>query len=152
MLYSFTLMSEQMTIHDGGEIRDAARKILRNYSGKKVFTFGGELGTGKTTLIKAICEVLGVTEKATSPTFAIVNEYTGVNHIFHLDLYRLRSLNEAIEIGIDEYLYSNNYCFIEWPELIIDLLPDETVMIKIFVGLQGERILNITKKGEQSDS
>jgi len=159
-----------ITIHSMEELPSAAKKILLHFPGKKIFAFGGEMGAGKTTLIKAICSELGVREKAVSPTFAIVNEYRvvgletnnrhevvgqGTNNgdaddhgnstlVFHIDLYRLRNLEEALDIGIDEYLSGNNYCFIEWPELIDKLLPDEAVKVKIEVRKNQERIVTLS--------
>jgi len=92
------------------------------------------MGAGKTTLIKAICEYLGVTEPATSPTFSIVNEYEGRDErIFHFDFYRLKNETEALDMGYEEYFYSGAYCFIEWPEKIPNLLPEHYVSIKIEV-------------------
>src|ERR1043165_4202195 len=124
-------MSLEIIIQNLRELPSTAKTILKSYEGKKVFAFSGELGAGKTTLIQALCEELRVKEKAVSPTFAIVNEYQGTEKIFHLDLYRVNNLNEALDIGIEEYLASGNYCFIEWPELLKDLLPVDTVMVKM---------------------
>lgn len=90
------------------------------------------MGAGKTTLIKSLCKYLGSNDNITSPTFAIVNEYTGKNgSIYHFDFYRLKTQTEALDIGFEEYLYSGNYCFIEWPEKIPDLLPNKYISIKI---------------------
>ena len=103
-------------------------------------------------MIQALCEELGVKEKTVSPTFAIVNEYQGTEKIFHIDLYRLNNLSEALDIGIEEYLASGNYCFIEWAELIKDLLPEDTVMIEIEVKRNGERrveVINSDESGEK---
>ncbi|HYV90792.1 MAG TPA: tRNA (adenosine(37)-N6)-threonylcarbamoyltransferase complex ATPase subunit type 1 TsaE [Chitinophagales bacterium] len=145
-------MSFQITIHHLDELRAAVKTILKGCPGKKVFAFYGELGAGKTTMIQALCEELGVKEKTVSPTFAIVNEYQGTEKIFHIDLYRLNNLSEALDIGIEEYLASGNYCFIEWAELIKDLLPEDTVMIEIEVKRNGERrveVINSDESGEK---
>ena len=122
-------MAFEITIHNPDELPQAAKTILDGCAGKKVFAFSGEMGSGKTTIIKAMCRELGLDSKAVSPSFAIVNEYTGATPVFHIDLFRLNNLNEALDIGIEEYLASGNYCFIEWPELIKNLLPEETVML-----------------------
>lgn len=97
-----------------------------------VITYIGDLGTGKTTLIKKLCEKLGVADNVTSPTYSIINEYESVNGpLYHIDLYRLEDVEEAMDIGIEDYLYSGNWCMIEWPQLIEDLLPDNYVRIEI---------------------
>ncbi|MBO5676803.1 MAG: tRNA (adenosine(37)-N6)-threonylcarbamoyltransferase complex ATPase subunit type 1 TsaE [Bacteroidaceae bacterium] len=101
-----------------------------------VFAFNGQMGAGKTTFIKALCEVLGVSETVTSPTFAIVNEYrsdeTG-ELIYHFDFYRIKKLDEAYDMGCEDYFYSGAVCFIEWPELVEELLPGNTVWVDIRV-------------------
>ena len=103
----------------------------------RVFAFYGEMGVGKTTFIRAICEALGVRETVTSPTFAIVNEYliedlsSSLKKVFHFDFYRIRRLSEAYDMGFEDYLYSGHVCFIEWPELVEELLPEDTVNVTI---------------------
>lgn len=113
-----------------------SQKLLENFPSARVFAFTGEVGAGKTTFIQSLCKQLGVTSAVTSPTFALVNEYPYTDiasglprSIYHLDLYRLRSIEEALEIGIEDYLYSQKYCFVEWPELVEPLLPADTVRI-----------------------
>ncbi len=115
------------------EISSAAKKIVEQMGDNKVFAFYGDMGAGKTTLISAICSELGVVEVVTSPTFSIVNEYQGNGNtvIYHFDCYRLESVQEAISIGLEEYLYSDNICLIEWAENIIDILPRNFVGIQI---------------------
>lgn len=107
--------------------------ILTNYTQDKIFCFYGNLGAGKTTLIKEICERLQVVDVITSPTYPIINEYkTNDNKVvYHIDLYRLKSLDEAINIGIEDYLYADNYCFIEWPDNFESILPDKHIKIKM---------------------
>ncbi|MFH0841403.1 MAG: tRNA (adenosine(37)-N6)-threonylcarbamoyltransferase complex ATPase subunit type 1 TsaE [Bacteroidota bacterium] len=133
----------RITIKDKRYLHSAARKLLRHYGGKKIFAFYGAMGAGKTTFIKTICDALGAIDTASSPTFTLVNEYrtkTG-EPLYHIDLYRIRNLIEVFDIGIEEYLYSGSYCFIEWPELAGNLLPEETVRVSITVTEDEARIL-----------
>lgn len=110
----------------------AAKTILNNLGNKKIITLSGDLGAGKTTLVKAIAKHLGVTENVSSPTYSLINEYQYGNQIlYHLDLYRLQSIDEALSIGIEEYLDSGSYCFIEWHNVIAPLLPIDVVNISI---------------------
>jgi len=106
---------------------EVAKDIVRNLSGSKIILFYGEMGAGKTTLIKEICRQLGVTDTISSPTFSVVNEYHTTNNkiIYHFDLYRIKNIEECFDLGMEEYLYSNNYCFIEWPEIALPLLPEK---------------------------
>lgn len=114
------------------ELDNAASEILTFDVNNRIFLFYGDMGAGKTTLIKSLCKQLGTGDNVTSPTFAIVNEYTGAkSNIYHFDFYRLKNQSEAMDIGFEEYLYSGNYCFIEWPEKIPDLLPLHYVTVKI---------------------
>jgi tRNA threonylcarbamoyladenosine biosynthesis protein TsaE len=115
------------------EMPDIARKILDEYPDERVFAFYGELGAGKTTLIKALCLTLGVKEDVTSPSFGIVNEYDagGVDLIYHFDFYRIQKLEEVLNIGYEEYLFSGYYCFLEWADKIEELLPDTCIYVTI---------------------
>jgi tRNA threonylcarbamoyladenosine biosynthesis protein TsaE len=126
------------------ELPKAARLLLKFCEGKKIFAITGEMGSGKTTFIKALCRELGVKEKAVSPSFAIVNEYRGEQPVYHIDLYRLSNEEEALAIGIEEYLASGNYCFIEWADRIEHLLPAEAVTVTVEVTEKQIRILNIS--------
>jgi len=111
-----------------------ASEIISFANNSRIFLFYGEMGAGKTTLIKSLCECLGITEPVTSPTFSIVNEYAGArNKIYHFDFYRLKDQTEALDMGYEEYFYSDAYCFIEWPEKIPDLLPEHYLGIHIKV-------------------
>ena len=125
----------QITIKTLSELPSAAKQLLQSCSGKKIFAFYGEMGSGKTTFIKALCEALGVGDRISSPTFSIVNEYSSAKgeKIFHFDFYRIKSLNEAYDMGYEDYFYSNAYCFIEWPEKIEELLPPDYVKVNISV-------------------
>lgn len=114
-------------------IAENARVFIDNMGENTVFAFYGKMGAGKTTFTKALCEALGVQDVINSPTFAIVNEYEAGNGdpIYHFDFYRIKRLSEAYDIGVDDYFYSGNLCFIEWPELVEDILPEETVKVTI---------------------
>lgn len=109
-----------------------AAEILDAYSGYRVFLLQGEMGAGKTTLIKHFCRILGVMDHPSSPTFSIVNEYMSqAGPVYHMDLYRLQRIEEAWEIGVEEYLYSGHYVFMEWPDLAEHMLPDRVVTIEL---------------------
>ncbi len=117
-------------------LQDVANQLI-NYAGdRKKWMFTGEIGAGKTTFIQSVCTALGVEDKVTSPTFSLINEYIYNNNkgetekIHHIDLYRLKSLDEAIDIGIEDYLYDKGYCFIEWPQLIAPIFPEKVIEIK----------------------
>jgi tRNA threonylcarbamoyladenosine biosynthesis protein TsaE len=111
-----------------------ASDILSFAANERIFLFYGDMGAGKTTLIKALCESLGTKEPVTSPTFSIVNEYIGGSHkIYHFDFYRLKNQIEALDMGYEEYFYSDAYCFVEWPEKIPTLLPEHHLSVKIKV-------------------
>ncbi|MCR4921520.1 MAG: tRNA (adenosine(37)-N6)-threonylcarbamoyltransferase complex ATPase subunit type 1 TsaE [Bacteroidaceae bacterium] len=112
---------------------------------RKVFAFYGAMGAGKTTFIKALCEALGVEDVVTSPTFAIVNEYRNAQGepIYHFDFYRIHRLSEAYDIGCEEYFQSGHLCLIEWPQLVEDALPDETVNVTIEELPDGARRLSL---------
>jgi len=122
-----------LTINSIEEIHDTAKKFLEEIGDKKIFTFNGKMGAGKTTFIKAICEVMGVKETINSPTFSIVNEYEAADGriIYHFDCYRINKIQEALDLGAEEYLYSGNLCFIEWSENIAPLLPETLVNVDI---------------------
>jgi tRNA threonylcarbamoyladenosine biosynthesis protein TsaE len=127
------------------DLNVVAQMFVDEMSDRKVFAFYGEMGVGKTTFIKAICEALGVKETITSPTFAIVNEYKNEDGkpIFHFDFYRIKNLDEVYDFGYEDYFYSGNLCFIEWPELVETLLPDDVVKVQITVGDNEERLISI---------
>lgn len=126
----------------------AAQQFIDAMQGHHVFAFYGKMGTGKTTFIKSICEAMGVEDCINSPTFAIVNEYmSGENDtIYHFDFYRIKSIAEVYNMGYEEYLYSDAYSFIEWPELIEELLPEDTVKVYITEEIDGSRTVKIDKK------
>ena len=127
-------------------LAQAAKTFVEHIDGKTIFAFYGKMGAGKTTFIKAICEQLGVEDVITSPTFAIVNEYqstTTGEQIFHFDFYRVKKIEEVYDMGYEDYFYSGALCFIEWPELIEDLLPEDTVKVGIEETTDGGRIVEI---------
>jgi tRNA threonylcarbamoyladenosine biosynthesis protein TsaE len=135
-----------ITIQSLNDIDLAAQTFIESMTSKRIFAFYGSMGAGKTTFIKAVCKLLGVTDVVTSPTFAIVNEYSlqeKGRHIYHFDFYRIKKESEIYDIGYEDYFYSNDICFLEWPELIEDLLPEDTVRIHIAANPDGSRILDI---------
>lgn len=124
----------QIKIDSLDNIRAAAREFVKNMGEGNVYAFYGKMGAGKTTFIKAICEELGVDDVITSPTFSIVNEYrseTTGELIYHFDFYRIKKLEEVYDMGYEDYFYSGALCFLEWPELIEELLPDNAVKVTI---------------------
>ena len=134
----------EITITDIEHIGDAARQFVDVIGDHRVFAFYGSMGAGKTTFIKAICEQLGVEDVITSPTFAIVNEYeTNDRPIFHFDFYRIKRLEEVYDMGYEDYFYSGSLCFIEWPELIEELLPDDAVRVTITEQPDGSRTVSM---------
>ncbi|MDY6427353.1 MAG: tRNA (adenosine(37)-N6)-threonylcarbamoyltransferase complex ATPase subunit type 1 TsaE [Bacteroidales bacterium] len=126
-------------------INAAAAEFLKKLGDKRIVAFYGSMGAGKTTFIKAICDVLGVTDTVNSPTFAIVNEYLAANgeSVYHFDFYRIKKIEEAYDFGYEDYFYSGDLCLIEWPELIEELLPEDTVRVKIEEVDEGERLLTL---------
>jgi len=124
----------------------AAKWFWENAGSSKVFAFHGEMGAGKTTLIQAICREKGVKEGMGSPTFSIINEYAsadGDTRIYHMDLYRLKSAEEAVQAGVEECFYSGEPCFVEWPELAPGIFPDETTQVRISITDSSTRKLQI---------
>lgn len=126
------------------QIQEVAQQILDS-NPKRIILFNGEMGVGKTTLIKQLCKSLGVKDATSSPTFSLVNEYyTSDNQIvYHFDFYRLNKETEALDMGVDDYLYSGNWCFIEWSEKIASLLPEDTSTITIELLADGKRELKL---------
>lgn len=134
----------EIRINNLEDINAAARTFIDNMGKGRVFAFYGKMGAGKTTFIKAICENLGVTDVITSPTFAIVNEYTSETSgdtIYHFDFYRIKKIEEVYDMGYEEYFYGGGLCFIEWPELIEGLLPEDATKVTIEAGDDGSRTI-----------
>ena len=135
-----------ITISDISTIHESARQFIAAMGDRTIFAFYGNMGAGKTTFIKAICEELGVEDVITSPTFAIVNEYRSEETselIYHFDFYRIKKLEEVYDMGYEDYFYSGCLCFIEWPELIEDLLPEDAVRVQIEEREDGSRIVEM---------
>ena len=137
-----------ISIQDIEHIREAAREFIQQMGDAHVFAFYGKMGAGKTTFVKAICEELGVQDVITSPTFAIINEYeassTGQYEdipIYHFDFYRIKKLEEVYDMGYEDYFYADALCFIEWPELIEDILPEDAVKVSIEEQPDGTRLV-----------
>lgn len=134
----------KISIKSLDSIHEAAREFIKNMGTGHVFAFYGKMGAGKTTFIKAVCEELGVDDVITSPTFAIVNDYTSSkddSHIFHFDFYRIKKLEEVYDMGYEDYVYSGSLCFIEWPELIEDILPGDAVKVTVTQNEDGGRVV-----------
>ncbi|WP_308242907.1 tRNA (adenosine(37)-N6)-threonylcarbamoyltransferase complex ATPase subunit type 1 TsaE [uncultured Prevotella sp.] len=134
----------EIRINSLAEINEAAKTFIENMGDSKVFAFYGKMGAGKTTFIKAICEELGVEDVITSPTFAIVNEYqssTTGDSIFHFDFYRIKKLEEVYDMGYEDYFYGGSLCFLEWPELIDELLPEDAKKVTIEETENGGRVV-----------
>ena len=131
------------TIHDISDLPAVAAKFTSTMGNNRIFALHGEMGAGKTTFVKAVCEALGVKDVVNSPTFTIVNEYAAGNgrSIYHFDFYRIRKKEEAFDFGYEEYIYSDAICFIEWPELIEELLPEEHKNIYIHTETDGSRTI-----------
>ena len=137
-------MNNNLTITGLDGINAAAKKFVEKMDNQKVFAFYGKMGAGKTTFVKAVCEELGVDDVITSPTFAIVNEYqsaTTGDSIFHFDFYRIKKLDEVYDMGYEDYFYSGSLCFLEWPELIEELLPEDAVKVTIEETQDGSRLI-----------
>jgi len=135
----------ELKINSPETIEEPARKFITLLKHHRIFAFYGELGAGKTTFIKAICKAAGVTELVTSPSFALVYEYRSSSGtiFYHFDLFRLKNSLEMYDLGYEDYFYSGNVCFIEWPEMAEELLPDETVKVRFKVNCDGSRDISI---------
>ena len=137
-----------ISIQDIEHIREAAREFIQQMGDAHVFAFYGKMGAGKTTFVKAICEELGVQDVITSPTFAIINEYEASSTgqykgipIYHFDFYRIKKQEEVYDMGYEDYFYADALCFIEWPELIEDILPEDAVKVSIEEQPDGTRLV-----------
>jgi tRNA threonylcarbamoyladenosine biosynthesis protein TsaE len=136
----------EILIKDKRHLPSAAKQLLEQTGDSRIFAFYGSMGVGKTTIIKAICESLGAIDIVSSPTFTLVNEYktSSGESLFHIDFYRIKKQEEVYDFGIEEYLTGDSYCFMEWPELIEEILPEETVKVRISVDEKEQRILSVS--------
>ena len=136
----------RILIKDKKHLVNAAETFLKHFGENRIFAFYGSMGAGKTTIIKAICKALGAVDIVSSPTFTLVNEYrTSKGEIlYHIDFYRIKKQEEVFDFGIEEYLTGESYCFMEWPELVEELLPEETINIRISVDENEQRTLLIS--------
>lgn len=125
------------------ELKVAAKELITAFSNDRVFAFYGKMGAGKTTFIQSVCRALGSDDNVTSPTFALINEYNTADFdsIFHFDFYRIKDIEEAYDLGYEDYIYSGSYCLIEWPEMIESLLPEKMVEVKIEVQEDNTRLI-----------
>jgi|SRR5664280_2372095 len=135
----------EIYIKDKRHLPVAARELLKHSAEKKIFAFYGPMGAGKTTIIKALCKNLGAIDVVSSPTFTLVNEYktSGGESLFHIDFYRIKKQEEVYDFGLEEYLTGDSYCFMEWPELVEELLPPETVRVRITIDNDEQRVLSL---------
>ena len=136
----------EIRIPDLNSIDAAAAQFVEYMGGRRIFAFYGKMGAGKTTFIRAVCRKLGVEEEVTSPSFAIVNEYkseTSGRSIFHFDFYRIKRIEEVYDLGYEDYFYGGGLNFLEWPELVEPLLPDETVRVEIAEDADGSRTVKV---------
>lgn len=135
------------TVKNLTELKSFASKILQQYKSHRIFALYGLLGTGKTAFVKKAIEILDAEEEAVSPSFSIINEYFSKKHgnIYHFDLYRIQNITEIFDLGYEEYFYNNHYCFIEWPQLIEPLLPDNYLSLYFSLQENGSRKVLIKK-------
>ncbi len=135
-------------LKDISDIDTAAKIFVEKFGDKKIFAFYGEMGAGKTTFIKAVCKSMGVTGTITSPTFSLVNEYKTDNGmtIYHFDFYRIENIEEVYDFGYEDYFYSDKMCFIEWPELVETLLPEDVVEVKISADDNEQRLISVQQR------
>jgi tRNA threonylcarbamoyladenosine biosynthesis protein TsaE len=139
---------KQILISSLDDLDVAAKSLIDEYQDHNVFAIEGKMGAGKTTFIKSVCNYLGVTETVSSPTFALVNEYSDRNRspVYHFDFYRIKRLDEVYDIGYEEYFYSQYKCFVEWPEMVTELLPKSYVYVHIKENEDGSRTISHSLK------
>ena len=142
-LYYFKTMKIQ--VNSLAELPKVADKLLAFAGNEKIFLFDGEMGAGKTTFIKFFCKVLGIEDAVSSPTYSIVNEYEAKNGpVYHFDFYRIKNIQEAYDLGYEEYFYGGGICLIEWPERIEELLPENYIKVEISIIDESERIFEFS--------
>lgn len=142
-LYSFKMKIEVNSLLD---LPKVAKQLIEFASTEKIFVFEGDMGAGKTTFIKKLCEALGVSDIVSSPTYSIVNEYESTNgQVFHFDFYRIKDIQEAYDLGYEEYFYGGGICLIEWPERVDELLPEHYIKVEISVEDENRRLFSFSK-------
>lgn len=135
----------RLFINNVDELPTVAEKLLVYANGQIFFVFEGDMAAGKTTFIKSLCEAIGVEDVVSSPTFSIVNEYESKDGpVYHFDFYRLKTLQEAYDIGYEEYFYSGNYCLVEWPQKVAELLPEQYIKVQITVTGNEQRLFEFS--------
>lgn len=136
---------DELKLNSLSDLSVTAARFLHMTKGKKIFAFFGDMGVGKTTFIKALCNEMGVIDIVTSPTFALINEYQTSKYgkIFHFDFYRIEKLEEVYDFGYEDYFYSNQFCFIEWPDKVAEILPENTVYVQMTENPDGSRNIRI---------
>lgn len=145
-------MAVYFKLLSAADANGVSQEVMKAFPHVRVFALHGELGAGKTTLIKGFCAALGVSDQASSPSFAIVNEYRAANGepVYHFDLYRLKDAQELEGIGFTEYVDSGHYCFIEWPELAGELLPPGTLHVSLEEAANGARTITVAQDGGEA--
>lgn len=138
------MSSFRHTAHSVNDLATISKSLISEMGDNRIFAFEGKMGAGKTTLIKSVCEALGVEDVVSSPTFSLVNVYNGKggNNIYHFDFYRIKKLEEVFDIGYEEYFYSGEYCLIEWPEMVKPIMPESYVLVSIDVDNDENRIIS----------
>ncbi len=136
----------ELIIKDKKHLHSGAKKLIEIFGKNRIIAFYGSMGAGKTTIIKAVCEELGASDIISSPTFTLVNEYRTIagDSIYHIDFYRIKKQEEVFDFGIEEYLTGDNYCFMEWPEMVEEILPEDTLRVRITVDDDEKRVLRIS--------
>ena len=139
-------MEKVYRVKDLSQLDEVAKDVLSVFSSGRLFALEGQMGAGKTTFTKSLCKALDCKDNVCSPTFAIVNVYLSpkAGEIYHFDFYRLEDVSEAVQIGTEEYFYSGSYCFLEWSERVLPLLPEDVITIKIDVVSENERLISVS--------
>jgi len=136
----------ETAVNDLSDLPQVAQQLLEFSKGEKIFIFDGDMGAGKTTFIKSFCRVLGVKDVVSSPTYSIVNEYESANGpVYHFDFYRIKDIQEAYDLGYEEYFYGGGICLIEWPERVAELLPEHLIKVEISIIDENRRVFNLSR-------
>lgn len=136
----------KIEVNSLADLSGVAKQLIEFASTEKIFVFEGDMGAGKTTFIKKLCEALGVSDVVSSPTYSIVNEYEGpIGQVFHFDFYRIKDIQEAYDLGYEEYFYGGGICLIEWPERVEELLPEHYIKVEISVEDENQRLFSFSK-------